>query len=126
VLDLVGGVHIEFGGFHTWMIFSTLSARIAAAFQSRLSWSLQVLSDLNIFRFYCTRICQNSEGVNLAVASANCSFAWNFWIKARYCWAHLIRDIRFLKKLPDEKTKVWAEQLENRSRRISGQTPVLA
>ena len=35
-----------------------------------------------------------------------------------HCWAHLIRDIRFLTKLPDEKTKVWAEQLEDRSRRM--------
>ena len=35
-----------------------------------------------------------------------------------HCWAHLIRDIRFLKKLPDETTKVWAEQLEDRSRRL--------
>jgi transposase len=56
--------------------------------------------------------------LNFDYFSANCSFAWNFWIKAQYCWAHLIRDIRFLKKLPDEKTKVWAEQLEDRSRRL--------
>ena len=50
--------------------------------------------------------------------SANCSFAWNFDIKAQYCWAHLIRDIRFLLKHPDEKTKAWAEQLLDRSRRM--------
>ena len=50
--------------------------------------------------------------------SANCSFAWNYWIKAQYCWAHLIRDIRFLKKLPDKITNAWAEQLEDRSRRL--------
>jgi len=56
--------------------------------------------------------------LNFDYFSANCSFAWNYWIKAQYCWAHLIRDIRFLKKLPDEKTKVWAEQLEDRSRRL--------
>ena len=56
--------------------------------------------------------------LNFDYFSANCSFAWNFWIKAQYCWAHLIRDIRFLKKLPDKKTKVWAEQLEDRSRRL--------
>ena len=56
--------------------------------------------------------------LNFDYFSANCSFAWNFWIKAQYCWGHLIRDIRFLKKLPDEKTKVWAEQLEDRSRRL--------
>lgn len=49
---------------------------------------------------------------------ANCSFAWNFDIKAQYCWAHLIRDIRFLLKHPDKKTKAWAEQLQDRSRRM--------
>jgi hypothetical protein len=56
--------------------------------------------------------------LNFDYFSANCSFAWNFWIKAQYCWAHLIRDIRFLQKHPDEKTKVWAEQLLDRSRRL--------
>lgn len=50
--------------------------------------------------------------------SANCSFAWNFDMKAQYCWAHLIRDIRFLLKHPDKKTKAWAEQLLERSRRM--------
>lgn len=50
--------------------------------------------------------------------SANCSFAWNFDIKAQYCWAHLIRDIRFLLKHPDQKTTAWAEQLLDRSRRM--------
>lgn len=50
--------------------------------------------------------------------SANCSFAWNFDIKAQYCWAHLIRDIRFLLKHPDRKTKAWAEKLLDRSRRM--------
>jgi len=50
--------------------------------------------------------------------SANCSFAWNFDMKAQYCWAHLIRDIRFLLKHPDKKTKAWAEQLLDRSRRL--------
>lgn len=49
--------------------------------------------------------------LNFDYFSANCSFAWNFWIKAQYCWAHLIRDIRFLEKHPDQKTKAWAEQL---------------
>lgn len=39
-------------------------------------------------------------------------------IKAQYCWAHLIRDIRFLLKHPDKKTKAWAEQLLDRSRRL--------
>ena len=50
--------------------------------------------------------------------SANCSFAWNFDIKAQYCWAHLIRDIRFLLKHPDPATKSWAEELLDRSRRM--------
>jgi len=50
--------------------------------------------------------------------SANCSFAWNFDIKAQYCWAHLIRDIRFLEKHPDKKTNAWAERLLDRSRRM--------
>jgi transposase len=56
--------------------------------------------------------------LNFDYFSANCSFAWNYWIKAQYCWAHLIRDIRFLEKHPDEKTKAWAEQLLDRSRRL--------
>ncbi|NOZ39834.1 MAG: transposase [Planctomycetes bacterium] len=43
--------------------------------------------------------------------SANYSFAWNYDIKAQYYWAHLIRDMRFLLKHPDKKTKAWAEQL---------------
>ena len=30
--------------------------------------------------------------LNFDYFSANCSFAWNYWIKAQYCWAHLIRD----------------------------------
>jgi transposase len=50
--------------------------------------------------------------------SANCSFAWNFDIRAQYCWAHLIRDIRFLQKHPDKKTNAWAEHLLDRSRRM--------
>jgi transposase len=57
--------------------------------------------------------------LNFDYFSANCSFAWNYWIKAQYCWAHLIRDIRFLsEKHPDKKTKAWAEQLLERSRRL--------
>ncbi len=56
--------------------------------------------------------------LNFDYFSANCSFAWNFWIKAQYCWAHLIRDIRFLEKHPDKKTQAWAEQLLDRSRRM--------
>lgn len=57
--------------------------------------------------------------LNLDYFSANCSFAWNYDIKAQYCWAHLIRDMRFLsEKHPDKKTKAWAEQLVDRSRRL--------
>ena len=57
--------------------------------------------------------------LNFDYFSANCSFAWNYWIKAQYCWAHLIRDIRFLKeKHPDKPTQAWAEQLLDRSRRL--------
>jgi hypothetical protein len=52
--------------------------------------------------------------------SANCSFAWKFDIRAQYCWSHLIRDIRFLAKLPDQMVKAWAEQLLDRSRRLFG------
>lgn len=56
--------------------------------------------------------------LNFDYFSANCSFAWNFWIKAQYCWAHLIRDIRFLQEHPNEKTKAWTGQLLDRSRRL--------
>ena len=56
--------------------------------------------------------------LNFDYFSANCSFAWNFSVKAQYCWAHLIRDMRFLEKHPDKKTKVWAEQLVDRTRRL--------
>jgi len=56
--------------------------------------------------------------VNFDYFSANCSFSWHFDIKAQYCWAHLIRDIRFLLKHPDKKTNRWAEQLLDRSRRL--------
>jgi len=48
--------------------------------------------------------------LNFDYFSANCSFAWNYCIKAQYCWAHLIRDIRFLVKHPDEKTKAWTDR----------------
>lgn len=56
--------------------------------------------------------------LNFDYFSTNCSFAWNYWIKAQYCWAHLIRDIRFLEKHPDKQTKAWAESLLDRSRRL--------
>lgn len=56
--------------------------------------------------------------LNFDYFSANCSFAWNYCIKAQYCWAHLIRDIRFLMQHPDQRTQAWAEQLLDRSRRL--------
>ncbi|NOT53805.1 MAG: IS66 family transposase, partial [Deltaproteobacteria bacterium] len=56
--------------------------------------------------------------LNFDYFSANCSFAWNFWIKAQYCWAHLIRDIRFLATHPDPQTTQWAERLLERARRL--------
>jgi hypothetical protein len=56
--------------------------------------------------------------LNCDYYSANCSFAWHFDIRVQYCWAHLIRDIRFLTKHPDAQTKEWAEQLLDASRRL--------
>ncbi len=56
--------------------------------------------------------------LNFDYFSANCSFAWNYDIKAQYCWAHLIREIRFLKKHPDKETRDWAEQLLDRTRKL--------
>jgi transposase len=50
--------------------------------------------------------------------SSNCSFAWNFDVKAQYCWAHLIRDIRFLEKHPNKKVKKWAGKLLEQTRRL--------
>ncbi|MBN1589942.1 MAG: IS66 family transposase [Pirellulales bacterium] len=50
--------------------------------------------------------------------SSNCSFAWNFDIQAQYCWAHLIRDIRFLEKHPDNRVRIWSGELLDRSRRM--------
>lgn len=57
--------------------------------------------------------------LNFDYFSANCSFVWNYAVKGQYCWAHLIREIRFLQeKHPDKATQAWAEQLLNRSRRL--------
>ena len=56
--------------------------------------------------------------LNFDYFSANCSFAWNFWLKAQYCWAHVIRDIRFLGTHPDPLTPLWAERLLERARRL--------
>ena len=50
--------------------------------------------------------------------SSNCSFAWNFDVKSQYCWAHLIRDIRFLEKHPNKKARRWAGKLLDRTRRL--------
>ena len=50
--------------------------------------------------------------------SSNCSFAWNFDIKAQYCWAHLIRDIRFLEKHPNKKARRWASKVLDRTRQM--------
>ncbi len=50
--------------------------------------------------------------------SSNCSFAWNFGVKAQYCWAHLIRDIRFLEKHPNQKARRWAAKLLGRTKRL--------
>jgi transposase len=50
--------------------------------------------------------------------SSNCSFAWNFDVKAQYCWAHLIRDIRFLENHPNKKARRWAEKLLDRTWRL--------
>ena len=41
--------------------------------------------------------------MNFDYFSANCSFVCNYAIKAQYCWAHPIRDIRFLIEHPDKK-----------------------
>ena len=57
--------------------------------------------------------------LNFDYFSANCSFVWNFSVKGQYCWAHLIREIRFLQeKHPDKATQNWAGQLLDRSRRL--------
>ena len=50
--------------------------------------------------------------------SSNCSVAWNYDMKAQYCWAHLIRDIRFLLKHPNRQTQLWGEALLDRARRM--------
>ena len=87
-----------------------ITAATFSLFQIAASRSRQVLEKLVGPEF--------AGYLNFDYFSANCSFAWNFWIKAQYCWAHLIRDIRFLEKHPDKKTRVWAGQLLARSRRL--------
>lgn len=87
-----------------------ISSALMTVFHIATSRSRKVLEELigDEFKGY----------LNFDYFSANCSFAWNYDIKAQYCWAHLIRDMRFLLKHPDKKTRAWAEQLLDRSRRL--------
>lgn len=51
--------------------------------------------------------------------SANRSYCWNFDVKAQFCWAHLIRELRwFAENYPDKKVNRWAAQLISRSKKI--------
>lgn len=87
-----------------------ISSAIMTVFHIAKSRSRAVLEEL---------VGEDFKGyLNFDYFSANCSFAWNYDIKAQYCWAHLIRDMRFLLKHPDKTTRVWAEQLLDRSRRL--------
>ena len=87
-----------------------ISSAILTVFHIATSRSRAVLEELvgEEFKGY----------LNFDYFSANCSFAWNYDIKAQYCWAHLIREMRFLLKLPGKANRVWAEQLLDRSRRL--------
>jgi hypothetical protein len=87
-----------------------ISSAIMTVFHIAKSRSRAVLEELvgDEFKGY----------LNFDYFSANCSFAWNYDVKAQYCWAHLIRDMRFLLKHPDKKTEAWAKQLLDRSRRL--------
>ena len=87
-----------------------ISSAILTVFHIATSRSRAVLEELvgEEFKGY----------LNFDYFSANCSFAWNYSIKAQYCWAHLIRDMRFLLKHPDKETRDWAEQLLDRSRKL--------
>ena len=85
-----------------------ISSMILTVFYIATSRSREVLEEL---------VGEDFTGfMNFDYFSANCSFAWNYDAKAQYCWAHLIRDIRFLMKHPDKKTQVWAGQLLDRTR----------
>lgn len=87
-----------------------ISSAIMTVFHIATSRSRKVLEEL---------VGDEFKGfLNFDYFSANCSFAWNYDVKAQYCWAHLIRDMRFLLKHPDNKTRDWAEQLLDRSRRL--------
>ncbi len=63
-----------------------ISSAVMTVFHIATSRSRKVLEDLvgDEFKGY----------LNFDYFSANCSFAWNYDIKAQYCWAHLIPDIR--------------------------------
>ncbi len=64
-------------------------------------------------------VCAVSPGnAHFDYFSSNCSFAWNFDVKSQYCWAHLIRDIRFLEKHPNKKVRRWVGKLLDRTRRL--------
>ena len=54
----------------------------------------------------CFRSCsaQSSKATRTSdYFSANFLIDWNYRIKTQYCWAHRIRDIRFLLKHPDKR-----------------------
>ena len=87
-----------------------LSAPLLSLFHIAASRSRAVLEEL---------VGEDYTGtLNCDYYSANCSFAWNFDIAVQYCWAHLIRDIRFLTGHPHKPTREWAERLLDRSRRL--------
>ena len=50
--------------------------------------------------------------------SANCSFAWHNDIRPQFCWAHLIRDIRFLLTHSNRQVIRWAKQLLKQTKRM--------
>jgi transposase len=50
--------------------------------------------------------------------SANCSFAWHNDVRPQFCWAHLIRDIRFLLTHSSKQVIHWAEQLLKQTKRL--------
>lgn len=50
--------------------------------------------------------------------SANCSFAWHNNIRPQFCWAHLIRDMRFLLTHSSRQVTHWAERLLKKIKRL--------
>lgn len=87
-----------------------ISASLFTLFHIATSRSRAVLEELVGIEF--------KGFINFDYYSSNCSFAWHFDIKAQYCWAHLIRDIRFLETIPHPKTNTWASQLLDRAKRM--------